>query len=278
MSNSSNIKKNIADNNIKNLYLQFTDINGKVKYLNLPVEQIDNILNGEIQFDGSFTENSRENNTLDLKLIPDLSTFIILPFKTLNELPTASFICDICHSDGTPFEGCPRSNLKKIINNANSQGYKMMIAPEIEFFMFPQNKQEKPNSINTDTTGYYDLAPSENYEETILNILNALEKIGIKVEASHHEGAPYQHEIDLDFCEILKTADNLIMFKFISKYIANKYGYNLTFMPKPVYGKNGSGLHLNLILTDLNGKNLLCNEYDTKQLSKTAKNIIGSLL
>lgn len=273
------IKELIKEKNISTIFLQFIDINGNIKTLNVPSAQIDDILDGKIMFDGSSISGFRQNETMDLVFHPDISTFAVFPFKFSNQKTTARFICDIHNADGTPFSGCPRSNLKKVIKNArDTYGCTMQIGPEVEFFLFKTD--DNNNILNTDTkkTGYYDTNLSNKYDEMMLQMMLALQELGFEIDALHHEGAPFQHEVDLGYDEILKAADNLITFKFVIKTIANNFGFKASFMPKPIYGKNGSGLHLNISLSDEQGKNIFYDKERQYQLSETAMNSIGSLL
>ena len=277
MPSDKEIKDLIKKENIKTIFLQFIDINGGIKSLQIPSLQIDDILNNEIMFDGSTISGFRDNETLDLRLFPDKSTFLIFPFKVSKLKNTARLICDIHNSDGTPFAGCPRSNLKRIINNAKQYGYTMNIGPEAEFFLF---KTDGNNNIikGEEKTGYYDVNLSHKYDDILNQIMMTLTEMGFEISAIHHEGAPFQHEIDLGYDEILKTADKLITFKFVTKTIAKTFGFVASFMPKPVYGQNGSGLHLNVSLTDKNGKNAFFEQNAQYQLSNNAIYSIGSVL
>ena len=277
MPSDKEIKALIKKENIKTIFLQFIDINGGIKSLQIPSLQIDDILNNEIMFDGSTISGFRDNETLDLRLFPDKSTFLIFPFKVSKLKNTARLICDIHNSDGTPFAGCPRSNLKRIINNAKQYGYTMNIGPEAEFFLF---KTDGNNNIikGEEKTGYYDVNLSHKYDDILNQIMITLTEMGFEISAIHHEGAPFQHEIDLGYNEILKTADKLITFKFVTKTIAKTFGFVASFMPKPVYGQNGSGLHLNVSLTDKNGKNAFFEQNAQYQLSNNAIYSIGSVL
>ncbi len=271
------IKKIIKSEGIKTIHLQFVDINGCIKTLSVPSAQIDEILNNEIMFDGSSISGFRKNETMDLRLAPDKETFLQFPFEFSKLANTARFICDIKNADGTPFEGCPRSNLKRIIKNAQTYGYKMKVGPEVEFFLLKTDKNKKLISTNSEKTGYYDVNQNSIYDNTLMEMLISIQKMGFAIESLHHEGAPFQHEIDLGHDDVLKTADNLITFKYITKTIAEYFGFKATFMPKPFYGKNGSGLHLNISLSDENG-NAFFNPTDTNQLSDIAKYSIGSIL
>ena len=278
MLSDDEIKNIIHTNKIKNIHLQFIDINGKLKTLSVPAKQIDDILQNRIMFDGSSLSGFRVNETMDLKICPDKSTFLVFPFNYPNLSDSARFICDIHNSDGTPFEGCPRSNLKRIINEANASGYRMNIGPEIEFFLFKTDKNRDILNTTEESTGYYDVNRNNSYDNILMNILTSLQKMGFNIDALHHEGAPFQHEIDLGYDDILKTADNIITFKFVTKIIAEHFGLKASFMPKPLYGKNGSGLHLNISITDTNGRNLFYNNSDLNKLSTEAYCVIGSLL
>lgn len=277
MPSKTEIKECIKNENIKTIFLQFIDINGGIKSLQVPSNRIDEILDNEIMFDGSTISGFRDNETLDLRLYPDKSTFLVFPFKITKLKNTARLICDIYNSDGTPFAGCPRSNLKRVIENAKQYGYTMQVGPEVEFFLF---KTDENNNIvkSEEKTGYYDVNLSHSYDEALSDIMLTLGQMGFCISALHHEGAPYQYEIDLGYDEILKTADKLITFKFVTKIIAKNFGFMASFMPKPVYGQNGSGLHLNVSLTDKNSNNAFYNPDMPNSLSNEALYSIGSLL
>ena len=277
MPSKTEIKECIKKENIKTIFLQFIDINGGIKSLQVPSNRIDEILDNEIMFDGSTISGFRDNETLDLRLYPDKSTFLVFPFKITKLKNTARLICDIYNSDGTPFAGCPRSNLKRVIENAKQYGYTMQVGPEVEFFLF---KTDGNNNIvkSEEKTGYYDVNLSHSYDEALSDIMLTLGQMGFCISALHHEGAPYQYEIDLGYDEILKTADKLITFKFVTKIIAKNFGFMASFMPKPVYGQNGSGLHLNVSLTDKNSNNAFYNPDMPNSLSNEALYSIGSLL
>ena len=279
MLSDEQIKKAIEKENVATIFLQFTDINGSIKTLNMPSTQIDDILSGKIMFDGSSISGFRENETLDLVICPDKSTFEVLPFKYSNNKKTARIICDIHNADNTPFAGCPRSNLKNLMKKINNEyGLEMQIGPEIEFFLFKTDKNNNVLGITEQKSGYYDVNLSYEYDEMVMEILQALQSLGFAIDAIHHEGAPFQYEVDLGFDNILKTADNLITFKFIVKTIADQFGYKASFMPKPIYGKNGSGLHLNISMSDKNGENIFYDKNGLYQLSEIALNSIASLL
>lgn len=278
MPTKENIKEIIKSKLVQTISLQFIDINGKIKTINFPSNQIDDILNNNITFDGSSAGGFRENETLDLKLHPDLSTFLVFPFKFNGNKNAARFICDIHNFDDTPFEGCPRSNLKRVISKAKEQGYTMKIGPEVEFFLFKTDENNNILNVKSEKAGYYDTNQRYHYDETMIEILQAIQEVGFETEAFHHEGAPFQHEIDLGYDDILKTADRLITFKFIAKTIAENFGFKASFMPKPIYGQNGSGLHLNISLYNNKDKNVFFDKNQKYQLSENAMYSIGSLL
>lgn len=277
MRTAEDIKRIIEEKDINTVYLQFTDISGKVKNIAMPVAQIDDILNNEISFDGSSITGFRKNETMDLVFYPDLESFLVYPFKFSTLKNSARLICDIHNADGTPFEGCPRSNLKRVITNAKKYNYTMNIGPEVEFFLFKTDENNNIISKFNDTVGYYDLNSDENLEEVLNQIVTALQDCGYTVEAVHHEGAPLQHEIDLGYDNVLRAADNFSTFKFVLKTMAAHFGLKATFMPKPVYGINGSGLHLNISLS-LNEKNAYYDEEKNDMLSDVAKFSVGALL
>lgn len=277
MLSSVDIKTIIKEKNINSIYLQFTDILGKVKCLNLPSTQIDDILNNQISFDGSFISGFKINETMDLVLHPDKSTFLVFPFEFSVLKHSARLICDIINADGTPFEGCPRSNLKRVIENAKKYDYTMNIGPEVEFFLFKTDENNNIISSFNDSVGYYDLNSDENLEQVLNRLITAFQKMSFNIEGIHHEGAPLQHEVDLGYDNVLNGADNIATFKFALKIMASHFGLKASFMPKPVYGINGSGLHLNISLAQ-NGKNAFYDEKKPHRLSDEAKYCVGSLL
>ncbi len=278
MYSHSDILKIIKEKEIESIALQFTDIKGQLKNLLLPVSRIDEILNNEVAFDGSSISGFRENQTMDLVFHPDIETFAVFPSNITKLKRTARFICDIYNSDGTPFIGCPRCNLKKIILKMDSiYGYKMNIGPEIEFFLFKTDENNNIQNNVFDHVGYYDLNVEEKLEEVLNQMVIAMEQMGLEFDAIHHEAAPLQFEVDLEYDNILKTADNLMTFKYIAKMTAGMSGMTASFMPKPLYGVNGSGLHLNISL-EKNSKNAFRDDSGTYRLSEEALYSVGSLL
>ncbi len=269
------IKKLIKENDVKFIQLQFVDINGQVKNMGIPVEQLDKVLNNEIMLDGSSIKGFRSIETSDMYFYPDRQSFQILPWSKGNA-KSARVICDIHNPDGTPFEGCPRCNLKRVMKEAEKLGFSMNLGPEAEFFLF-EKKDGKITTETHDTAGYYDVGPDDLGENVRGDIVSALKDMGFDIEASHHEVADGQHEIDFKYGDILTTADNVVTFRIAVKAIAAQHGLHATFMPKPIFGINGSGMHCNVSLFK-NGKNAFLDEKKEYQLSDVALYSIGGLL
>jgi|694.fasta_scaffold31968_3 glutamine synthetase len=257
------------------IQLQFVDVHGKPKQMTVHSDLLERALNNEIMLDGSSIAGFRSIETSDMYFYPDKATFQILPWLQGGRR-SARLICDIYNPDGTPFEGCPRNNLKRVIKKAASLGYTYNVGPELEFFLLKRNPD---GSLTTqDSAGYYDLAPDDLGDEVRCKIVDTLESMGFAIEASHHEVANGQHEIDFEYSDALSTADNVIDFKIVTRKIASEYGLHATFMPKPFFGINGSGMHANQSLSDINGSNLFLDEKAEYQLSETCLNYIGGTL
>ncbi len=271
------IKRIIEENNIEFIKLEFCDINGTMKNLSIPAEQLESAMNNEIMLDGSSIKGFRSIETSDMYFYPDLNTFSIIPWRSDDETKVARFICDIHNADGTPFEGCPRCNLKRMIARAEKLGYKMNVGPEAEFFIFKKDEIGNPTLTTHDNAGYYSAAPTDKGENLRRIMVKTLKEMGFEVEASHHEVARGQHEIDFKYADALTTADNIMTFRYVVSAIAEQNGSVATFMPKPIYGINGSGMHCNVSLFK-DGKNLFFDDERTYQLSKEALYSIGGLL
>lgn len=269
------IKKIIKEEKVEFIKLQFCDINGQIKNLSLPSSQIDKILNNECMLDGSSIKGFRSIETSDMNFYPDLSTFAILPNKSVSV--SARMICDIHNTDGTPFEGCPRANLKRVMEKAKKLGFELNVGPEAEFFLFKRNEKGELTMDTHDNANYYDAAPDDMGESIRTQIVRTISDLGFDVEASHHESAKGQHEIDFKYADALTSADNIITFRYIVKAIARANGQHATFMPKPIQGINGSGMHCNLSLFK-NGKNTFYDPKRAHQLSEIALYSIGGLL
>ena len=271
------IKKLIVEYNIQFIKLQFVDINGQVKNLAVPSEHIDRVLNNDIMLDGSSIKGFRDIETSDMFFYPDKNTFQILPWQEKDGKNSARLICDIYNADGTPFEGCPRCNLKRLMAEAKKLGLSMNIGPEAEFFLFEKDENDVITTKTHDKAGYYDVGPDDLGETVRSDIVSTLQDMDFDIEASHHEGADGQHEIDFKYSDILTAADNVVTFRIAVKAIAAKYGLHATFMPKPIYGMNGSGMHCNISLFK-DGKNAFYDAKGEYQLSNIAKYSIGGIL
>ncbi|MEJ6950626.1 type I glutamate--ammonia ligase [Halanaerobiaceae bacterium ANBcell28] len=276
LSKKTDILNKARELDVKFIRLQFVDILGTIKNVAITVEQLATALDGEIMFDGSSIEGFTRIHESDMYLKPDLDTFVTFPWKP-KEGAVARLMCDIYTPDDKPFIGCPRSTLKKVIAEAKEMGYEMFAGPEPEFFLFERDEKGKPTTITNDRGGYFDLSPIDLGENARRDIVLALEKMGFDVEASHHEVAPGQHEIDFKYSDALRTADNIATFKFVTKAIALEHNLHATFMPKPIYGECGSGMHVNQSLFK-DGENIFCHESDELGLSQIAYHYIGGLL
>ncbi|MBR1907461.1 type I glutamate--ammonia ligase [bacterium] len=271
------IKRVIKEKNVKFIELQFVDINGQVKSLTIPSEHICKALENEMMLDGSSIKGFRSIETSDMLFFPDKNTFRILPWREFDGTNTARLICDIHNADGTPFEGCPRCNLKRMMSEAASLGYTMNMGPEVEFFLFKRDENSHPTTLTVDKAGYYDIGPDDLGEDIRAEIVLTLQEMGFDIEASHHEVADSQHEIDFKYADILTAADNVATFKIAVKAIAAQYGLHATFMAKPIYGINGSGMHCNVSLFK-DGKNAFYDPNTESQLSDVAMYSIGGML
>jgi len=270
------IFKRLKEDDVKFIQLQFTDLCGVVKSLTIPASHFPDCLKFGTWFDGSSIEGFARIAESDMYLKPDLNTYNLIPWLESAEGNTARFICDVHMPDGQPFSGDPRHILKQAIAEARAMGYEFKTGPELEFFLFKKNGDNKiePN----DAGGYFDLSMDEAYEVRREMTL-ALEKFGIDVEASHHEVAIGQHEIDFKYDEALKTADNAITFRFVLKAIAGKYGLHATFMPKPIQGINGSGMHVHQSLFHIeSGENAFYDPTHPYNLSPLALSFIAGQL
>ena len=262
---------------VKFMRLQFTDILGVIKNVEVPDRQFEEALDGRIMFDGSSIEGFVRIEESDMYLKPDLATSQVFPWTYGGPERVARVICDIANPDGSPFEGCPRSLLKRVIALAASGGFTMKAGPEAEFFLFQRRSSGEPTTETHDSGGYFDLTPVDLGEDVRREIILVLEQMGFHVEAAHHEVAPGQHEIDFRYDDALITADNVSTFRFVVKNVANRHSLHATFMPKPVFGINGSGMHTHQSLF-AKGKNLFYDEQSEFQLSRTCLQYIAGLL
>ena len=263
---------------VRFLRLQFIDIMGVNKNVEVPASQFEKALSGNILFDGSSIEGFVRIEESDMKLRPDPHTFRILPWEEkAGQGKVARLICDITRPDGTPFDGCCRTVLERQAEHAKELGYELMVGPEAEFFLFQRNGEKGATTHTHDAGGYFDLTPIDQGEECRREIVNILEKLGFEIETAHHEVAPGQHEIDFKYENAVKTADNICTFRWVVRKVALDSGLHATFMPKPVFGINGSGMHCHLSLFK-NGKNAFDDPKGVRGLSKTAYAFIAGLL
>lgn len=261
---------------VRFIRLQFTDILGVVKNVAIPVSQLERALNNEIMFDGSSIEGFTRVEESDMILKPDLNTFTIFPWRP-REGAVARLICDIYTPEGTHFEGDPRYILKRTIQEAADLGYTLNIGPECEFFLFKLKEDGTPSIITHDRGGYFDLSPNDLGENARREIVLTLEEMGFEIEASHHEVSPGQHEIDFKYSEPLSAADRVTTLKFVTRIIAMRNNLHATFMPKPIFGINGSGMHIHLSLFK-NNRNVFFDSQGKYQLSDETRYFIGGIL
>src|SRR5213596_2062609 len=261
---------------VSSLRLQFTDILGVNKNVEVPESQFEMALEGDIMFDGSSIEGFVRIEESDMVLRPDLDTFRVLPNGDAAG-KVARVICDIYNPDGSAFAGCTRQALKRQIAKAKTLGYEMMAGVEAEFFIFQLDADGEPTTITHDHGGYFDQTPVDRAEEIRRLIVKELVAMGFEVEAGHHEVAPGQHEIDFRYAEALATADNLATFRFIVRNVAYRHGFLATFMPKPIFGQNGSGMHTHQSLFR-KGSNAFHDPKAQWELSDVALSYIAGLL
>ena len=263
------------ESGVEFIHLQFTDILGVLKNVAITFEQLEKALDGELMFDGSSIEGFVRIEESDMYLRPDPDTFAVFPWK--NGSTSARLICDIYDPDGTPFMGCPRNTLKKVLVEAAEMGFTMNVGPEAEFFLFKTEEDGYPTLDTNDHAGYFDLSPVDRGEQARRDMVLALKELDFQIEASHHEVAPGQHEIDFKYADALHAADNIATFKFVVRIVAQKHDLHATFMPKPIAGINGSGMHMNQSLF-IGDKNAFYDPDGEHGLSDIAYYYIGGLM
>ena len=266
----------VEEEDVEFIRLQFTDIFGCFKNVAITSSQLERALDNRYMFDGSAIEGFVRIEESDMYLYPDLDTFVIYPWRP-QQGKVARLICDVYTAERVPFEGDPRYILKRVADEAKNMGYIMDVGPECEFFLFHTDDQGHPTTISHEEAGYFDVAPLDLGENARRDMILTLEEMGYVVEASHHETAPAQHEIDFQYDEALKMADGIMTFRLAVKTIAKRHGLHATFMPKPLQYVNGSGLHINLSLAR-NGKNVFYDEADPVKLSQEGYYFIGGLM
>ena len=265
----------VRENDIRFLRLQFTDIFGAMKSVTVTASQVEKALKNDCRFDGSSIEGFTRIEESDMCLYPDPDSFCILPWSEQGQV--ARLICDVYTTDGRPFEGNPRYVLERVLERARKMGYEFYVGPELEFFLFHTDDTGKATTRTYDEGGYFDLSPSDEGEIASREMCVVLEDMGFEIEASHHEVARGQHEIDFKYDQALVTADNVITFKEVVKTTAQRHGLHATFMPKPIYGIAGSGMHINMSLFH-DGENVFYDEKDRYGLSETAYHFIAGVM
>ena len=266
----------VKENGVRFIRLQFTDIFGALKNVAITERQLEKALDGQMMFDGSSIEGFVRIEESDMYLKPNFDSFVIFPWRP-QQGKVARLICDIYRPDGTPFEGDPRYALRRAIADAEALGYEMNVGPECEFFLFETDENGNATVNTQDKGGYFDLAPTDRGENARRDMTLALEEMGFEIEASHHEVAEGQNEFDFKYGPALETADSIMTFKLVVKSIAQRHGLYASFMPKPIFGINGSGMHVNMSLFK-DGKNAFYDESDKNGLSKIAYQFIAGLL
>ncbi len=274
--NADDLLKRVREDNVKFISLQFTDVVGTVKSVDMPVQQLPEALENGIWFDGSSVEGFARIQESDMHLRPDIDTYAVLPWSPI-ELRRARLFCDIYQPDGTPFAGDPRGTLKRILAKLKERGWTYNVGPEPEFFLFkPNNGGVHP--VPHDVGGYFDFSPHDEAVRVRSELMEALRSMGLEVEVGHHEVAIGQHEIDFRFADALRTADNVLTLKYTVKAIAAQNGLVASFMPKPIFGINGSGMHCHQSLFNAEGENLFYSDDDEYHLSPIAYGFIAGQL
>ena len=267
----------VEEEDVEFIRLQFTDMFGMLKNVALTASQLERALDNQCIFDGSAIDGFVRIEESDMYLYPDYNTFEIFTWRP-QQGKVARLICDVYRPNGEPFEGDPRYVLKKVLKEAERMGYTFHVGPECEFFLFDTDESGRPSTDTREMAGYFDVGPVDMAENVRRDIVLNLEEMGFAVEASHHELAPAQHEIDLEYMDGLTAADNIMTFKMAVKTIAKRHGLHATFMPKPKAGINGSGMHINMSLADQSGHNVFIDETDGLGLSRIAYQFMAGIL
>ncbi|MCD8379575.1 MAG: type I glutamate--ammonia ligase [Lachnospiraceae bacterium] len=266
----------VEEEGVEFIRLQFTDLFGNLKNVAITASQLEKALNNKCAFDGSSIEGFVRVEESDMLLYPVLDSFQVFPWRPQNG-KVARMICDVYTADREPFAGDPRYILKKAVQEASDMGYEFKVGPELEFFLFDTDENAQPTVTTKEVAGYFDMGPNDLGENARREIILNLEEMGFGIEASHHEAAPAQHEIDFEYDQVLKTADNIMTFKLAVKTIARRHGLYASFMPKPNAGVNGSGMHINMSL-HRDGRNIFHDEKDEHGLSREAYYFMGGIL
>ncbi|MBR0350000.1 MAG: type I glutamate--ammonia ligase [Acutalibacteraceae bacterium] len=266
------------EQNVRFVRLQFTDILGCMKNVAITINQLERALNNECMADGSSIEGFVRVEESDMYLYPDYDSFVVLPWEHERFGTTARLICDVYNADRTPFIGDPRNVLKRAIEKADKMGYTFNVGPELEFFLFYNDEEGRPTTKTHDRGGYFDLDNVDLGGNCRRDMCIALEDMGFEIEASHHECAEGQHEIDFKYGDVLDVADKVMTFKYVVKKYAQLHGLYATFLPKPIYGIAGSGMHTNMSLFDKDGNNAFYDPDGEFGLSDTALHFIAGIM
>ncbi len=273
------ILKKAKEEDVSYIRLQFTDMLGAIKAVEIPASKLEDALNNQIMFDGSSIEGFVRIKEADMYLRPDLDSWLVLSFEDNSYGKVARLICDVYTPSNEPFKGDPRYILKREVENMHKHGFgELNIGFEPEFFLFKLDEKGEPILEPNDHGSYFDLSPLDGAEYIRREISLELEHLGFVVQTAHHEVASGQHEINFRFADVVRACDNVQTFKQVVKVIARKRGYYASFMPKPIATVNGSGMHTNCSLADFDGKNLFYDEKDKMKLSLTCRKWISGIL
>ncbi len=275
--NNKELLSQVKADNVRFISLQFTDVTGAVKSVDFPVERLPSALEDGVWFDGSSVEGFARIQESDMRLVIDPETYAVLPWSPA-ELRRARVFCDIFQPDGVPFPGDPRGTLKQILSKIKVRGWTYNVGPEPEFFLFRRNGPDSIHPVPHDVGGYFDFSASDEAVRVRTELMAALNGMGLDVEMGHHEVALGQHEIDFRFADALRAADNILTLKYTVKAIAAQHGLIASFMPKPIFGINGSGMHCHQSLFDSRGENLFFDAQDEFHLSKLGYGFIAGQL
>ncbi len=276
---SKDLLKRVKEDGIKFVSLQFSDVTGAVKSVDMPIKGLEEALGEGVWFDGSSVEGFARIQESDMRLVLDPDTYAVLPWAA-EERKRGRIFCDIYTPDGVPFEGDPRGTLKRLRDKIAERGWTLNIGPEPEFFLFRRSDGNGDNvhPVPHDVGGYFDFSPSDEAVRVRTELMDSLNTMGLEIEVGHHEVALGQHEIDFRFADALKAADNVMTLKYTVKAIAAKRGLVASFMPKPIFGINGSGMHCHQSLFDAQGNNLFFDDKDEFKISKIAYGFIAGQL
>ena len=266
----------VDEEDVEFIRLQFTDLFGTMKNLAITSSHLKKALDNKVIFDGSSIDGFVSVDESDMYLYPDYGTLALFPWRP-QQGKVARLICDVYETNGNCYDGDPRYILKKVISEASAMGYTFNVGPECEFFLYHTDDEGMPTTMTHEQAGYFDMSPLDLGENARRDMVLTLEEMGFEVEASHHENAPAQHEIDFRYSEALETADNIMTFKLAVKTIAKRHGLHATFMPKPKNGVDGSGMHINMSLSK-NGVNVFQDAHDKNGLSREAYYFLGGLM